>query len=226
MKASPLTLLSPSRRRIIQLIKRRGAVTVEEAAAALELGLTTVRQHLGRLEEAELVARSSVASGPGRPALEYRLTGAGEGLFPAQDAELLRRMIDFLIHQGYPGVVDAFFRDLWDERRAELAARLEETNAESLPERLAVVEELLDQDGFLPEITADEQHVTLRECNCPFSAAVRATRLPCRLEAQFLEHALGRRLERVEYMPDGNAACVYQFSTDEGAAPGEQRDSE
>jgi predicted ArsR family transcriptional regulator len=88
------------------------------------------------------------------------------------------------------------------------------SGAVTLEERLEVVEGFLAEQGFVPEVGVEESLMTIRECNCPFSEAVRATRLPCRLEAQFLEQALQRDLTRVGYMPDGHPACVYEFSVD------------
>lgn len=212
-----LNLLSDSRMRIVQLVKRRGAVTVDEAMEALELAETTVRQHFDRLEEKGLLVRESVPRGPGRPTLEYRLSPAGERLFPSQDGALFGKMLDFLVKEGYPAVIDTFFRQMWAERQQELVERFDEAQATTVEERLAIVEEFLAREGFVPEIEVDDAQVTIRECNCPFSQAVRATRLPCRLEAQFLEHALQRDLKRVGYMPDGHPACVYEF--DAGPSP-------
>jgi predicted ArsR family transcriptional regulator len=40
---------------------------------------------------------------------------------------------------------------------------------------------------------------------------VAATRLPCRLEIQLLEKLSGRKVERTEYILDGDPCCVYQF---------------
>ncbi|WP_230467494.1 helix-turn-helix transcriptional regulator [Lujinxingia vulgaris] len=206
-----LNLLSSSRLQIVEFIKRQGTVTVEETAAALGFGETTVRQHFDHLQKKELLTRQSVPDGPGRPTLRYRLTPAGQQLFPSQDAALFGKMLDFLVLQGYPALIDDFFRQMWRERREELSERLEEAGANTLEERLEVVEAFLAEQGFVPEVTVEEDVVTIRECNCPFSEAVRATRLPCRLEAQFLEQALQRDLKRVGYMPEGHPACVYEF---------------
>ncbi|MFP4596808.1 MAG: helix-turn-helix transcriptional regulator [Persicimonas sp.] len=206
-----LNLLSASRMRIVQFIKRRGTVTVDETIEGLELAETTIRQHFDRLQDKGLLESHSVPDGPGRPTLRYRLTAAGRQLFPSQDARQFRKVLEFLVQQGYPGLVDDFFRQMWRERKDELVGRLEAAEATSVEERLAVVEAFLADEGFVPEIGVDDDQVTIRECNCPFSEAVRATRLPCRLEAQFLEQALQRDLTRVEYMPDGHPACVYEF---------------
>jgi predicted ArsR family transcriptional regulator len=84
------------------------------------------------------------------------------------------------------------------------------------------VEAFLERQGFVPEIDVDEERVTISECHCPFAQGVRATRLPCRLEARFLEQALQKKLRRAGYMPEGHRACVYEFSLgDEQEGEGE-----
>jgi predicted ArsR family transcriptional regulator len=214
-----LNLLSPSRTQIVQFIKRRGTVTVDETIEALGLAETTIRQHFDRLQDKDLLDSHSVPDGPGRPTLKYQLTPAGKRLFPSQDAQLFGKVLEFLVQQGYPGLIDEFFRQIWRERTEELVARLEQAEATGVEERLTVVEAFLAEQGFVPEIGVEGDCVTIRECNCPFSEGVRATRLPCRLEAQFLEQALQRDLTRVGYMPDGHPACVYEFQLDPPEEP-------
>ena len=43
--------------------------------------------------------------------------------------------------------------------------------------------------------------------------AVRETKLPCKLEVQFYENLFDERVERVGYIPDGDAACTYRIAT-------------
>ncbi|MFW5968713.1 MAG: helix-turn-helix transcriptional regulator, partial [Persicimonas sp.] len=98
-----LALLSPSRMRIVEFVKRRGAVTVDETVEALDLAETTIRQHFDRLEKKELLERESVVKGPGRPTLEYRLTRAARELFPSQNGRMFGEILEFLMREGYPG---------------------------------------------------------------------------------------------------------------------------
>ena len=81
--------------------------------------------------------------------------------------------------------------------------------------RLEALREVLDEERFMPDIQCEGNHLVVRACN-PFSEAVKATRLPCQLEVQFYERILGDTVHRVEYIPDGHAACVYEVAlTDE-----------
>lgn len=214
-----LNLLSPSRMRIVRFVKSRGTVTVEEAMEGLELAETTIRQHFDRLEQKGLIEHESVATGPGRPTSCYRLTSAGRRLFPSQDGQLFGHVVDFMLREGYPGLVDEFFRQTWSQRRERLVELIDDAQADTLTDKLAALEAFLREEGFVPEIDVDGERVTIRECNCPFAEGVRATRLPCRLEAQLFEQVLQRNLSRVGYMPDGEPACTYEFNMGEDDAP-------
>lgn len=207
-----LRLLSASRLDLVRFLKRQGTATVDEIAQAIKLAPTTVRQHLDRLLEQDLLVRKSTADGPGRPTMYYRLSPTAEALFPSQDSALFGQIVEFLLVEGYPSLVDEFFQRTWQERQHEFARRAEAAGAHTLERRLEVLAEFLAEQGFLPEITIEEDRAVLCTCNCPFSEGVRATRLPCRLEAQFLEQALQRPLTRKAYIPDGAPGCSYQIS--------------
>jgi predicted ArsR family transcriptional regulator len=189
-------LFSESQAQILLAIKQQGEVTAATLADSVELAVTTVRQHLNRLQNQGLLEHRSEARGRGRPTHLYRLSERAQRLFPSIDA-----------------AIDAFFRDFWDERTEEFQRRLDQADGSDLEVRLEILEAFLTEQGFMPEIDHDNGEVTIRECNCPLSEAVESTRLPCRLEAEFLELVVGQSLERVAYMPDGHESCTYQFTT-------------
>lgn len=201
---------------LLLMIKQRGAVSLDDAAAATGLTRPTLRQHLGLLERDGLVARSTQKQGRGRPSLRYSLTPSGEGLFPTHDGVLLGGLLEFLHQQDADGLVRTFFEQFWEERYREVTHRLGHLAPDDVDARLAVLVAFLREQGFMPEVRRDEGGLVIRECNCPFPEAVRRTRLPCRLEARFFERLFDDRIARVTYIPDGFPACTYAFP----AAPG------
>jgi predicted ArsR family transcriptional regulator len=208
-------VLSSSQTELLDVMKREGEITVEEASSQLELAPTTIRQHISRLEELGLVERRKEIEGRGRPTLHFSHADLARQLYPSMDDNVLGDLLDFLGREGYHGAIDDFFRKFWEVRRKDFEERLDEADATSLEERLEVLESFLDEQGFMPEIEIrDNGDVQIRECNCPLKGAVEQTRLPCRLEAQFLQEVVGKVLNRVEYIPNGHTACSYEFSTD------------
>lgn len=201
---------------LLLLIKRRGEITLDDAEAATSLTRPTLRQHLGGLERDGLVTRSTRRGERGRPALRYALSPSAETLFPSRDGHLLGRLLDYLLDRGEDALVHDFFERYWDERLRDVQDRLRHVPASDAEGRLAALSDVLREQGFMPEVHRNGG-VTIRECNCPFPEAVKRTRLPCRLEATFYERLFDGPAQRVTYIPDGFAACTYEF----GAPPDE-----
>lgn len=209
---APIDLLgSDSKRSLLLLMKRRGDVSLDDAVEATGLARTTLREHLTALERDGLVERRTRRQGRGRPSLRYRLAAAGDRLFPARDGVLLREMIAFLDREDQTDLVERFFSQYWEHRTREVQNRLAAVEPGDVSTRLEVLRRVLQEQGFMPEIETVGEEVVIRECNCPFPEAVRATRLPCRLEARFFERVLRDEIRRVSYIPEGHAACTYTF---------------
>lgn len=78
----------PVRLRIVRHLARDGSATLNELAEAAGVHLNTVRSHVAALEDAGVLeSEQKPASGPGRPASEYRLVG-GWGLSSTDFLEL------------------------------------------------------------------------------------------------------------------------------------------
>jgi len=209
-------ILSDSQQKLLDLVKRHGELTVAGAVDQLDLATTTVRQHFSALEEEGLVDRTERAEGRGRPTAYFSLSDAARQLYPSNDGTVLSELLNYLSREGYHRAIDDFFQEYWNRRRRELRERLEAADAETLEERLDVLSDFLREQGFMPEIEIDEATVTIRECNCPLRGSVESTRLPCRLEAEFLEQVVERVLNRVDYIPAGATACTYEFDREGG----------
>lgn len=200
---------SESRRELLTLIKRQESISLDAAEEATQLARTTIREHLGQLEREGYVARRTVKQGRGRPSLRFELTRDGEALFPTQAREMLDKLIAFVQKSGHKQLLEEFFSHYWEERLREARFRMDSLTEKEFGARLETLRELLDDQGFMPELELSDDEVTVRECNCPFPEAVKHTRLPCELEARFYEELFGAKLKRVSYIPEGKPACTY-----------------
>lgn len=206
---------SDTRRRLLRLIKQQGSLSIDDAMEALDMARTTIREHLLRLEDQDLVEKYAEATGGrGRPSHHYRLTAHGSALFPSRDGELARELISFLQEEGADDLVLKFFEAFWTKRTEQVQARLRAVDGDGREARLEVLRSILEDEGFMPEIEADADGVTVRECNCPFAETVQRTKLPCRLEAEFFATLFDTAPERVSYIPEGRSACTYTFPAD------------
>lgn len=204
-------MLTGSKKEILDLIKRKGTLSIDEAVEEIELAKTTLREHFLQLERDGFVDREYVRSGPGRPSLHYELTAKGNSLYPSSESKLLRNIIHYLKDKGNEQLVEDFFEDFWDQRLDEAEKRMEKEHAESLEGKLKVLMGMLEEEGFMPDFEIQGQKVTVKECNCPFSEVIKETRLPCKLEAMFYEKIFGAKAERTTYIADGDYACTYDI---------------
>lgn len=71
------TLTASSDADLLELLRRRGRLSVAELASAMEVTATAVRQRLTRLLARGLIEREAVRGSRGRPRHNYRLTNKG-----------------------------------------------------------------------------------------------------------------------------------------------------
>lgn len=209
-------MFTGSKKEIIDLIKRSGTLSIDEAVEEIDLAKTTLREHFLQLERDGYVERDYVRSGPGRPSLQYQLTSKGNSLFPSSESKLIRNIINYLKSKGSEQLVEDFFEDFWDQRLEEAQDRMKKSSAEDLESKVEILMQMLEEEGFMPEFEVDErdESLTVKECNCPFSEVIKETRLPCKLEEMFYKKIFSEKAERTSYIAEGDYSCTYDIPAD------------
>lgn len=201
---------------ILVQLKRSEVLTTKELANLVGASLNAVRHHLRELEEQGLVDYKRQHRGVGAPAFAYRLTAAGEELFPKRYEATLTSLLDHMVQRdGYTGTVARL-----ESRYDALAAQLREQLANApLHERLAAVTRLLTSEGYMAEATVSGDTATLTEHNCAIRLV--AERFPeiCAAEARFLAAVLGGAVQRERHILSGCHACEYRVQVEEPSAP-------
>jgi len=199
--------IGESQRKLLGLIKRSGECTIAWLEAGFDLNRETLRTHLKALVAMGLVERSGVhRKGPGRPHVLYRLTPAGEALFPRREGMLLGELAGFLNERGHRDLLEEFFERRLARRRKELAPRVAGLRGR---ERLEATAGILSEEGFVAEVVDGEGGARLRLCHCPLQEMVALSDLPCRFEKRLIEGLLGARSRRETFIPEGEHACTY-----------------
>jgi DeoR family transcriptional regulator, suf operon transcriptional repressor len=188
-------------------LKRGNRLTAKELAARLGLSLNAVRHHLKELEADGSVEYERQHRGVGAPTFAYRLSGAGEALFPRRYEATLTDLLDYVVRRDGRASAVAVLEARYDA----LARRLGQELAGAPPsERMAAVAQLLSDEGYMAEGTASSGSGTLIEHNCAVQAV--AERFPeiCAAEARFLSAALGAEVDRQGHILSGCSACEYR----------------
>lgn len=210
-------MFTGTKKELLDIIKRNGTISINEVVEKMDLAKTTLREHFLQLERDGYITRDYVRSGPGRPSLKYQLTQKGNNLFPSGDAVVVKELLQYLKTKGEEQTIEEFFEAFWEKRLQKARDLMSEVGEDDLKSRFKVFKEMLEEEGFMPELTADEEtgNVSIKECNCPFSEVVKETRLPCKLEAIFYKKLFSENAERTSFMGDGDYACSYSIPLEE-----------
>lgn len=205
-----LDTLPPTRRALLNTIKRRGDARVDHLATSLGITVSAVRQHLAALYNDGLVMHTEVRAGPGRPHHVYRLSERGDDLFPRAYAAIAN---DLLVEAeaADPELVDRMFARRRDRRIDRTAARLK---GKSFGDRVAELARVLDEDGYLAEVVPlDGETFRIVEHNCAILAVASQYGAACSTELEFIRAVLpDASVERVAHLLAGGHVCAYEVS--------------
>ncbi len=200
---------SPTQRRVLEVLKRRGEATADELADTLEISASAVRQHLSALRSAGLISARRQRGQTGRPADRYHATELAEPLFVTAD-DLSIELLE-LIDAEDPELVQRVF-----DRRRELLVEQSKQHLDgpSIEARIGQVTALMDAQGYLTDFEqlADD-HYRINLHNCAIWAVASRFRQACASELEFLQGVLPDAVvERVTHKTSGAHTCAYDIT--------------
>jgi predicted ArsR family transcriptional regulator len=200
-------------------LKQRGTITIAQLAEDLGLTGEAVRQQLLQLQRegwVESATRGSVPARTGRPAASYRLTEAGDHLFPKHYDALAVAVIDAVAEElGSEAAVRVLER-VSNDRVDAVSPSLRGLDLASRAEKLKSW--YLDDDPYMG-VERDGEDLLLIERNCPFlNTAMRRPAL-CSVSVNALTRLLGVRVTREEKFQNGDGRCVFRAAADEPIDP-------
>ncbi|MGH2701605.1 MAG: helix-turn-helix transcriptional regulator [Actinomycetota bacterium] len=206
-----LATLPVTKRALLNTLKRRGDLTSEDLAAALEITVSGVRQQLTALQRDGLVTFDEIRSGPGRPRYAYRLTPAADALYPRAYAEITNELLEY-VEDADPALLDSVFAKRRERRIQRARARLE---GRSFPERVAELARILDEDGYLADHTrVDDSTWLVTEHNCAIFGVAMRYGQACSSEIEFIRAVMpDAEIERISHMVAGEHHCSYRIAT-------------
>lgn len=190
---------------ILVALKRSQPLTAKELAATFGMTPNAFRRHLKELEDEGLVGYSREVRGVGQPAFSYRLTEAGERLFPSHYDVILSEALETVREKyGTNAVVD-IFRARWATIAAEAGPELALL---PLPERTRRLAQLLSSLGYMAE-AEDRGQPRLREHHCTIRSLVERFPEVCAAEERFIGEILGADVVRHTHIAKGANCCEY-----------------
>jgi DeoR family suf operon transcriptional repressor len=195
------------RAELLVALKKEQPLTASELASRFGLTPNGLRRHLKVLEEDGVVRYQREVRGVGAPVFAYRLTEAGEAVFPRRYASVLASALEALQAERGALSVARVLAQEWETLAADAGPVLEGL---PLAERVQLVAELLTARGYMAEGESTAAGVsTLRIHNCAMCEI--ATQFPeaCDVEARQLARLLGATVERRAHRLGGGELCAY-----------------
>jgi predicted ArsR family transcriptional regulator len=194
---------------ILRLLKQSKGLTAQELAAALGVSAVAVRKHLYALQQEELVTIGLKRQPMGRPSYVYVLTAAANALFPQHYRQVLLDLLQDLAASDGEQKVKRLLEARAARQRRGYEERLGTLDAD---ERVRELARLRSEDGYMAALEEDEGAFILRQYNCPVQDVSHRFRQACGCEIDLLRDLLGiKRIERVETLANGDAACTYRI---------------
>jgi len=202
-----VTRLPLKRRELLMTLKRFGEARADELATELEVSVSAVRQVLAALEGEGLVTHAELRVERGRPKHIFRLSDAGDSLFPRRYGDLTNEVLSYIADRD-----PTLFDDVFERRRQR---RVEGARARlaggTFADRVAELARILDEDGYLADFeTLDDGSYRITEHNCAILDVARRYQHACSSEISFLREAMpDARIDRVLHIVEGAHVCAY-----------------
>ena len=196
--------------RIVELL-RRGPMTVDELASALELTRTAVRAQLANLERDHIVEQRGSRRGTSKPSRTYGVTAQAELAFSQAYVPILTELLHVLSGKLSANDFDVVMRDVG--RRA-VGGR--SAPAGPLRERVLHGSALLNELGGVTEVTEVNGVYMIQSHGCPLAAATAVHPEACNAVESLLTEFVGSRVTKC-CDRNGRARCCFEVDSNDGA---------
>lgn len=198
---------------VLELVQRKGPISVDSVAALLGLTGMAVRQHVSALERDGLVEGTQEARPRGRPLTQWRTTAKAAAQFAdshsALAVDLIAQMQKAFGDEGMDRILKLRTADQEKAYRARVDGHLLKT-------RLDQLARVRSAEGYMAEVRPDPDAKAwlFVENHCPICVAARLCTGLCREELALFKRVLGPgvKIERVSHILAGAGRCAYRVA--------------
>jgi len=190
---------------LLDVMRVRGGITVDELAGELQLTRTSVVNHLKLLMGEGLVKRGGLRPGSRRPSVIYTLTANADRIFPQLYEEFLTDILEELSSHRPANVkrIIAGVRKRWLTR--DLSA-VEGLRGE---QRVRRALDVLSKRGFMPVLEGPPETRELKQYNCPLRRLCAGYPDVRDMITQWIRALFGVPLIRLGCSATGDTSCSY-----------------
>lgn len=201
--------MSTTRDLILKTILNQKRVSINELAHAVGINPISVRHHIVKLEAQQLVESEDERHGVGRPRRVYFLTQTGLERFPTRYLDLTNRLLE-QVKETFPQAIVA---NLFTEMGEAMASRhASDLQGLSMEDRLAILQEVLQHEGFTIEWEARGEEFYIKELNCPYYHIGQIHPEICSVDQTLISTFLSTPAIKTQCILDGDEHCTYVVS--------------
>lgn len=195
---------------ILDLLRKRDALTVSELADSMGVTATAVRQRLTRLLAQGLIRREATKEGRGRPSHHYRLTEKGQRETGSNFADLAMA----LWHEVRAIKDPEIRRGLLQRISSRLVESYRGRMGQGRDQRMDAVVELFNDRQVPFEVDrSNPQLPVLTALACPYPTLAEQDRSICSLERMMFSELVGENLRLSSCRLDGERCCSFEPSS-------------
>lgn len=208
-----------SDRPLLDLIRRRGPLTVAEMAEALGVTPTAIRNRLTRLIGAGLVERRTESHGRGRPRHAYLASAEAHKRLGQNYADLALVLWDEMMREIPDRKLRRTLFGRITQRLADQYGR--EVSGDGWQGRLEQLGTVLHGRGIEAEVVRERPEALpiLKQHSCPYYELAEADHAVCAMERKMFEKVVGHGLRLVSCRLDGARSCDFEAKPTLGEHP-------
>lgn len=200
-----------TREKVLQAVATLQSATVQQLADHVKVNPITIRHHLNNLEAENLLSRSEVRHGVGRPHMVYHLTEQGAKRFPVSFRKLAVNIIDAVkILYGSQASQDVL-KLVGSQMAHAYKERMPTGSADGMMEEFS---RLMAKEGFQIEWERQGKNVTVQNSNCPYHQLNDSHPEICQVDYALFSTLLDRDLEFSKREIGGDSRCIFQFEVE------------
>jgi predicted ArsR family transcriptional regulator len=166
-----------------------------------------------KLQEDELIASPQLRhrSTPGRPQHVYTLTEQAIGQFPNNYQRLASTLLRGIREHVPADGINVILEDVADS----MASRADIPQV-SMTQRLDMVVDFLNEQGYEAHWEPDGDEFLLLTSNCPYHQLASEDHMLCEMDMHLIARLLGVVPRRTAHVMAGDAACAYRVPNPHG----------
>jgi predicted ArsR family transcriptional regulator len=200
---------------LLDLLRKSGALSVAQLAAAMQVTATAVRQRLTRLLAQGDIQRAVERTGRGRPGHRYALTEKGRRRAGSNFADLAIALWQEIREIKDPEVRRGLLQRI-SRRLATLYSG--QIRGSSLEERMESLAELFRERRIPFEVERAGDLPLLHATACPYPDLAEQDRSVCSMERMMFSEMVGENLRLSNCRLDGHNCCTFEPASQENSA--------